>query len=202
MGVASARAVASLVVIVLALELSGSVSLAAAQSQTTVLKAYPVGTPVTTIIEFGEQYLGAELYDAKISVLEAVRGEKAWDIVKQASSSNLAPKPGFDYLLARVKFEFAARTSPAPDTYSLNETQFTVTDSEGREFTAPNLTAYPRPRLSGTLKPGDSLEGWLVFLVPQRVSKPLMVFREDVGEVSHRGGGTWLELYNRARPAR
>jgi hypothetical protein len=45
------------------------------------------------------------------------------------------------------------------------------------------------------LKPGDRLDGWLAFLVPKNLSNPLMVFREDVGEVSHRGGGTWFELY-------
>jgi len=195
MGVASARFYGRLAALALLLQISTPVR---GQLRPGAIGAHPAGIPVTIIIEFGEQYLGAELYDAKITVLEAVRGEKAWEIVKQASSSNRAPKPGFDYLLARVKFEFTARTSPAPDTYNLNETQFTATDSEGREFTAPDPTAYPQPRLNGTLKAGDSLEGWLVFLVPQKVSKPLMVFREDVGEVSHRGGGTWFELYKRA----
>jgi hypothetical protein len=52
------------------------------------MNGYPVGTPVTAIIEFGDQYLGSELYNARITVL--VRGEKAWDIVKQASTGNLA----------------------------------------------------------------------------------------------------------------
>ncbi len=160
----------------------------------------PVGAPVTIIIEFGDQYLGSELYNAQITVLAVVRGEKAWGIVQQASASNPPPKPGFDYLLARVRVEFSSRTSPAHDNYDLNETQFTATAPEGQEFDAPILDAPLKPRLGGTLRPGDSVEGWLVFLVPQKVSRPLMVFREDVGTVSHRGGGTWFQLYARPIP--
>jgi Domain of unknown function (DUF4352) len=190
MDLARSRPVASVAALALTLELSSLF----AQSRSTSL-AHRVGEPVATIIEFGEQYLGSELYDAKITVLEVARGEKAWDIVKQASASNLPPRPAFEYLLARVRFEFSARTLPAPDSYHLNQTQFTATDSEGREFTAPTLDGYPQPPLQGTLKPGDRLDGWLAFLVPKNLSNPLMVFREDVGEVSHRGGGTWFELY-------
>lgn len=170
------------------------------QSNAAIIDGHPVGAPVTTIIEFGDQYLGSELYEAKITVLAVVRGEKAWGIVRQASASNPPPKPGFDYLLARVRVEFSSRTSPALENYNLNETQFTATASEGQEFDAPILDAPPKPRLGGTLRPGDSVEGWLVFLVPKKISRPLMVFREDVGTVSYRGGGTWFQLYARPIP--
>lgn len=170
------------------------------QSKSAIINVHPVGAPVTTIIEFGDQYLGSELYDAKITVLAVVRGEKAWGIVKQASASNPPPRPGFDYLLARVQVAFSSRTSPAPDNYNLNESQFTATAPEGQEFDAPILDAPPKPHLGRTLRPGDSDEGWLVFLVPQKVLRPVMVFREDVGTVSHRGGGTWFELYARPIP--
>jgi Domain of unknown function (DUF4352) len=194
-------ALASLTVLALLFESSIPAFGSAAQSNSANLDAHPVGAPVAFIIEFGEQYLGAELYDAKITVLEVVRAEKAWDLLKQANASNPLPRPGFDYVLARVRFEFSARTSPAPDSYVVNETQFAATDADGREFAVPDISTYPQPALRGTLKPGDSLEGWLVFLVPKNVSRPLMVFREDVGEVSHRGGGTWLELYTRSTPS-
>jgi len=160
-------------------------------------EAHPVGAPVTAIIEFGDQYLGSELYDAKMTVIQVVRGGKAWEIIQRASASNLPPKPGFVYLLARVRVEFSARTSPAHDSYNLDETQFTAMAPDSQEFGAPTLAASPRPRLKGTLKPGDSLEGWLVFLIPRQVSHPVMAFREDVGIVSHSGGGTFFQLYTR-----
>jgi hypothetical protein len=198
MGVASGGVRARLAIALLISGIAVFAPARAAQTHSSRIDAHPVGAPVTIIIEFGEQYLGSELYDAKISVLEVVRGEKAWDLVRQAGASNPAPKPGFDYLLARARFEFSARTSPSHYSYNLNETQFTATAADGQEFAAPSLTALPTPSLNGTLKPSDSLEGWLAFLVPRNVSKPLMIFREDVGVVSHTGSGTWFELYARS----
>ena len=94
--------------------------------------AQPVGVSFTTIIVFGNQYDGGdELYDAHITVLEIVRGPKAWDIIKRDSASNPPPKPGFEYLLARVRFEFSARTSPHHYNYTLRQNQFTAMSSAG-----------------------------------------------------------------------
>ena len=200
MGVASGHTSRQLASALLIFRFAAFASTVPTQSTAAPVDAHPVGAPVTIIIEFGDEYLGSELYNAKITVLAVVRGEKAWGIVHEASASNPPPKPGFDYLLARVRFEFSARTSPAHYHYNLNETQFTATAPEGQEFDAPILDVSPKPQLSGTLKPGDSVEGWLAFLIPQKVSRPVMVFREDVGVVSHTGGGTWFQIY--ARPTR
>jgi hypothetical protein len=158
--------------------------------------AQPVGLPFTAIIGFGNQYDGGdELYDARITVLEIVRGSKAWDILKRASASNAPPKPGFEFLLARVRFEFSARTSPHHYNYTLRQNQFTAMSAAGNEYKAPALTMQPAPALSGTLRSGESVEGWLAFQVPQTDRKPIMVFREDVGSVFHEGGGSFFQLY-------
>lgn len=177
--------------------------LCAAQTHPASVRSNPVGTPVTTIIEFGDQYLGGdELYDAKITVLEVVRGEKAWSKVKQADAANPAPKAGFEYVVARVRFEFLARTAPSHYSYNLDPTQFVATGVQGQELDAPILAEAVKPSLRGTLKPGDSVEGWLMFVVPHGMTKPEMIFRENVGTVSHRGGGTWFDLYARVAKAR
>ena len=158
--------------------------------------AQPVGLPFTAIIGFGNQYDGGdELYDARITVLEIVRGSKAWDTLKRASASNAPPKPGFEFLLARVRFEFSARTSPHHYNYTLRQNQFTAMSAAGNEYKAPALTMQPAPALSGTLRSGESVEGWLAFQVPQTDRKPIMVFREDVGSVFHEGGGSFFQLY-------
>ena len=200
MGVASGHTSRQLASALLMFRFAAFASTVPAQLTAAPIDAHPVGAPVTTIIEFGDEYLGSELYDAKITVLAVVRGEKAWGIVHEASASNPSPPTGFDYLLARVRFEFSARTSPAHYNYHLNESQFTATAPEGQEFDAPILDVPAKPQLRGTLKPGDSVEGWLVFLVPQKVSRPVMVFCEDVGVVSHTGGGTWFQIYARPIP--
>ncbi|HXW63231.1 MAG TPA: DUF4352 domain-containing protein [Candidatus Acidoferrales bacterium] len=197
MGLANGRAPVRLASAVLVFLSSASAPVASDRSDAAPINAHPLNVPVTVIIEFGDQYLGSELYNAKITVLEIVRGEKAWDIIQQTNASNRPPPPDSEYLLARVRFEFSARASPAHYSYNLGETQFTAMAPDGREFAAPDLDARPKPDLSGTLRPGDSRQGWLAFLVPRKLSKPIMVFREDVGVVSHTGGGTWFQLYGR-----
>ena len=158
--------------------------------------AQPFGQPLTTILEFGDQYNGGdELYDAQITVLEVVRGEQAWTMVKSASDSNKPPDAGFEYLLARIRFEFSARTRPFHYSYTIDQTQFTATASDGKEYDSPSLAAQPKPSLTGTIAPGDSMEGWVTFLVPRAGAKPLMIFKEDVGSVIHRGGVVWFQLY-------
>jgi hypothetical protein len=158
--------------------------------------AQPLGRTLSTIIIFGDQYNGGdELYDAKITVAQVVRGEKAWGILKALSTSNPPPKAGFEYLLARIHFEFSARTSPSHYNYTINETQFTAMKADGTPYAAASVAGQPMPDLQGTLEPGDSLEGWITFLVPQADRQPLMLFRADVGSVIHEGGGSLFRLY-------
>ena len=159
-------------------------------------QAQPLGRTLSTIIIFGDQYDGGdELYDAKITVVQVVRGEKAWEMLKAISTSNPPPKAGFEYLLARVRFEFSARTSPSHYNYTIDETQFTAMKADGTAYAAASIAEEPMPDLQGTLKPGDSLEGWITFVVPRADRQPLMLFRANVGSVIHEGGGSLFKLY-------
>ncbi len=157
--------------------------------------AQPLGRTLSTIIIFGDQYDGGdELYDAKITVLQVVRGEKAWEMLKAISTSNPPPKAGLEYLLARVRFEFSARTSPSHYNYAIDETQFTAIRADGTAYAPASIAEQPMPDLQGTLKPGTSVEGWITFAVPKSDRQPLMLFRADVGSVIHEGGGSLFKL--------
>ena len=159
-------------------------------------QAQPLRRTLSTIIIFGDQYDGGdELYDAKITVVQVVRGEKGWEMLKAISTSNPPPKAGFEYLLARVRFEFSARTSPSHYNYAINETQFTAMKADGTPFAAASVGEEPMPGLQGTLRPGDSLEGWITFIVPRADRQPLMLFRANVGSVIHEGSGSLFKLY-------
>lgn len=164
-------------------------------------QAQPLGRTLSTIIIFGDQYDGGdELYDAKITVAQVVRGERAWEMLKAISTSNPPPKAGFEYLVARIRFEFSARTSPSHYNYTIDETQFTAMKANGTAYPAASIAEEPVPDLQGTLKPGDSLEGWITFIVPRADRQPLMLFRADVGSVIHEGGGSLFKLYGEAVP--
>jgi hypothetical protein len=153
-----------------------------------------VRVPVVSIIECGEGYTSHELYDAKITLLEVVRGEKAWERIKAASMSNERPNVGFEYILARIRFEYSARGLPGNCGHELKGNEFTALSVSGKKYETPSVVV-PKPELSGRLHSGDSLEGWLLFLVAQDDSKPLMAFTADpTGAVQH-GGNIWFQLY-------
>jgi hypothetical protein len=164
--------------------------------------AQPVGAPLSTIIIFGDQYNGGdELYNVKITVAEVVRGEKAWELIKHASPSNRPSGPSLEYVLARVRFEFSARTSPEHYSYALDQAQFTAMSADDKPYEPAVLAAQPQPALHATLRSGDSAEGWVAFLVPRGDHTPRMMFREDVGSVIHEGNGSIFKLYYDNPPA-
>ena len=175
----------------------------AGASATAAVHAQPLGTPLSTIIIFGNQYEGGdELYDAKITVLEVVRGKKAWDAIREASASNAPPKAGWEYVVARVRFEYTARTKPGQQTYAVNASQFIATSSSGTDYPPANLVAGPKPELNATLHSGDSAEGWVAMEIPQSERRPLMTFQADTGSVFHEGGGSVFQLYENAQGAK
>jgi hypothetical protein len=167
-----------------------------AQTRAVTGSAQPVGVALQTIIIFGDQYNGGdELYDVRITVAEIVRGEKAWRLVKEASASNKPPGMGFEYLLARVRFEFSARTSPEHYSYTLDQAQFVAMSADNKVYDPAVLAEGLKPALHATLRSGDSAEGWVAFLVPRGDHTPLMLFHEDVGNLSHEGNGSLFKLY-------
>jgi hypothetical protein len=57
-----------------------------------IMDPYPIGTAAATIITFGDAYSTAiETYDARITLIEAVRGEKALDLLRKQNTSFRTP---------------------------------------------------------------------------------------------------------------
>jgi hypothetical protein len=155
----------------------------------------PVGVPLVTTISFGDDYsTPVELYDAKITVLEVIRGEKAWAFLSKASSSNQPVGTDQEYIVARVQFEYSARGAPGDKSYTLREDQFTSESFDGNEYRTPAVR-LPAPGLNNTLHSGDSAEGWVAFAVARNDAKPRMVFKEDVQTLLRRGAGVRFKLY-------
>lgn len=163
------------------------------QSQTpgySPLNPAAVGARVETMIQ-----CGGEPCDARIFLLEVVRGEKAWQRIKAASSSNAAPKGDLEYLLARMRFEMSSRT-PGSKSYQIRSGQtgqFLAFSAEGQPYETPALV-LPKPELEGTLRSGESIEGWLAFLVLKSEAKPLMNFDPASGAAKGQGKLIWFRL--------
>jgi hypothetical protein len=189
------KAHAALLILTLALTLAAPAQ--AQSSRPASSYAQPVGVPRNVIVVFGDPYNGGdELYDVKITVVEIVRGEKAWPLVEAASAQNVPPASAREYLLARVRFQFSARSEPHHYEYTLDPSQFSAMSAATQPYAAAPLAAPVEPELRGTLHSGDAAEGWVAFLIPRGDHTPLMVFREDVGSVIHQGDASIFKLYH------
>jgi hypothetical protein len=129
----------------------------------------------------------------KITLVEVVRAEEAWRRIKEASDSNKPAASGFDYVLARVKFEYYARGAPGLCVHQLTPDQFTAYSANGDDY-KPVAVAPPKPELRKALKSGEILEGWLIFSVNQMDMAPLLSYSADTGGAIMHGGGKWFLL--------
>ncbi len=141
------------------------------------IDATPIGVTRATKIVLGEGYVTElESMQAKLTVLEVLRGEEAWRLVRKASSANKSPETGFEYVIARILFEFGADEDEiSQKSYGIRTEQFTSVSETGRQYDRPSIV-QPQPELSGRIYPGDSIEGWIAFLVSVDDKKPLMCF--------------------------
>ena len=153
-----------------------------------------VGSPVKSMVELGSVY--SSIYDITVTVLETVRGKEAMKLLEKADSKNPAPPKGFEYILARVRFEMKARAVSDKLTFDLGDSplQWTALASDLTEYPRVSVTV-PAPALKGTVKPGASVEGWLAFAVETGDSKPVMVFSPDSGGATGRGKTLFFELF-------
>ncbi len=71
-----------------------------------ILDPYPMGIPAAATITFGDAYSTAiEAYDARITMVEVIRGAGAWELLRKQDASAAEPDPAFEYVLARIRFE-------------------------------------------------------------------------------------------------
>ncbi len=152
----------------------------------------PVGTTLAGIIECGKGYTSHELYDMKITLLEVVRGAEAWKRIQAANPSNKSADKDFEYVLARVKFDYKARGTPGLCVHELKLDQFTAFAADGEEYKAVSVTP-PKPA-EGKLHSGDEVDGWVAFAVAQKDNEPIMTYSADQGAAIVHGGGKWFRL--------
>jgi len=153
-----------------------------------------IGVPVRSMIELGSVY--ANIYDITVTLLEVVRGPEALNRLRQADPKNPAPAEGFEYILARIKFELKGRAITDKLSFDLGNAplQWVALSSDLLEYPKIAVTV-PKPALAGTVKPGQSMEGWVAFVVDRKDSKPLMVFDPDAGGATGRGRTLFFKLY-------
>jgi hypothetical protein len=157
-------------------------------AQTSAAESTPVGVAAKVSVTVGEGYVtDVESFEAAVTVLEIARGEKAWELVKLASTSNRPPDPGMEYICARIRFEFGTKGSTGERAYAIRDEQFASVAGGGRQYERTNIV-LPKPQLNGRLYPGETLEGWIALFVSREDKKPLMTFGNNYSRV-------WFKLY-------
>jgi len=154
-----------------------------------------IKSQVRSMVELGSVY--TNIYDISITVLETVRGKEAMERLKAASPDNKMPAAGFEYVLAHVKFEFKGRyvSDTLPFDLGIAPLQWVAMGgSPLTEYDGVSVTV-PQPPLKGMIKPGQSVDGWVVFAVKEKDSKPVMVFDPDTGGATGRGRALFFKLY-------
>jgi hypothetical protein len=147
--------------------------------------AASIGTTVPTIVELSDMYVSPETYDLKVTVAEIIRGEKTGEHLKKLGASNVPLPADSEYVLARARFEYKARGAPGDKPWELNGAQFSAFSENNKPYGSPSIWAL-QPGLKPLLRPGDTLESWLVFVVAKIDRKPVMAFNP---------GGAWFHLY-------
>ena len=151
--------------------------------------AAPVEEPVEGMIQVSgpaaSAYGAQEFHSVRVTVLEVLRGDTAWERIVKADASAKAPDSGFEYLITRVKLEYDPDGSGGTLTYSVIPDDFKIYSEDDGEYERPPVKA-PKPELTGrTFYSGDIHEGWLCFKVAATDRKPLLFFY----------GGMWFQLY-------
>jgi len=146
--------------------------------------------------------IGVDLFDqadglfnyreARVGLLEIVRGEEARKLIGEASEFNSylgKLDPGFEYALARIRFDYQ-KGADHDAVYNLSSSKFVSVSSDGTEYKRAVVIGL-EPDLDANLYPGASHEGWAAFQVAQSDPAPLLNFGRD----SSGRGGLWWKFY-------
>ena len=162
------------------------------------LNPAPVGVSVKTIVERGDAYSGAELCDVEITVLEVIRGEKAWESIKSQGIASKPPRAGFEYLLTHIRFAYSRRGIGFGDgTYMVSEGQFITVSADGiTEYEVPSVVKQPENQLVELpMQSGETHEGWVLLQIPENVKEPLLAFKRQHTEAIYGVRGyVWFQL--------
>lgn len=119
----------------------------------------------------------AEAPNWRVEVLEMVRGDKAWQLIREVNMFNQPAPEGQAYVAVRVR---VTSTHTDTTTHPIRATDFRLTgDQLIRYFKATGVP--PEPSLEAELRSGESAEGWTIFLTGAEEGGLILIF-DSIGE--------------------
>ena len=120
---------------------------------------------------FDQGKSSTEGYSANITVVELIRGEKAAEIVKSASSQNPAAGLGKEYILAWVRAKITDSKNNKYVVLSDIRQNMKCYSRDGASYSMNN-PANINPILEQPTAVGDTVEGWIAFVVDRNDPEP------------------------------
>lgn len=145
----------------------------------------PLNTPQTVSVE---SYLNN--YNATVTVTEIIRGEKAWEMIKEKNRFNSEAREGREYILAKVKVKI--NSADEGKSVSMSQVAFTAFSADNSEYSDSVSVVTPEPTIRGDMYAGAEKDGYLAFEVKKDDSAPKFVF----GAKYNGTGGIWFKLSN------
>lgn len=144
-----------------------------------------IGTTLTTVVdEFTTKYT------FKVTLLDIIRGQEAWDMIQKANMFNQQPKQGKEYLLAKFRFELT-KIEGEERAFMLNQGLFTVYSATNKAYDL-SLAVAPEPKLENdSMFAGSVCEGWTVYEVNINDKTPIWSFNSQ----GYGNKGIWFKLY-------
>lgn len=113
----------------------------------------------------------------EVTVTDAIRGERAYHIIKGANMFNPDPEEGYEYLLVKVRFRYLSGET----SYYVSEFSFNAYCDGVGYSSAIVVLPNNYPKFKGVnLMPGGKIEGWIPYLVPK--NKNVMIAFEHLFE--------------------
>lgn len=144
--------------------------------------------PLNTVQTYvkNDDWYEEDNYSAAIRVVETIRGDEAWKIIKEDNMFNSEPKDEYEYIIAKVAFSLLSKK--ADGTVLADDYDFDFYSSNNEEY--ESVYVVKEDSLNKQLFPGGSTEGYVVGMVKKDDAAPKLVYSLEYNGT----GGIWFSL--------
>lgn len=114
--------------------------------------------------------------ELEIELTEVIRGEEAWNIIREANQFNEEPEEGREYLMAKFYVMFKDLEE---EPFDMNHARFDLVSEGGVTYEDFVSVSDVEPDLRVDLYEGSEHEGYTYFFVDEDDDNPLIAFERD-----------------------
>lgn len=143
----------------------------------------PIGVAQRVTVD---DYLNS--YTAEVTVKETIRGEAAWEKIKEANMFNEEAGPDEEYILAKIYIKaIQVKDDKSIDVSSVNFDLYSEGNTKYNDF---HSVVTPEPSISTSLYSGAEHEGYAAFKVKKADKNPKIAYGLNYDGT----GGIWLKI--------